>query len=90
MVPHLISPLSRFIRHFFAVCAARHIPVWRDGLWCAAGNCRDWNCAMRKWWGSSNIVFQVSVAIIVVELVLLIIGLDLTLAGVEPAVFGAP
>jgi hypothetical protein len=45
---------------------------------------------MRKGWGSSDIVFQVSVAIIVVELVLLFIGLDFAPAGVEPAVFGAP
>jgi hypothetical protein len=44
---------------------------------------------MYKAWGS-EIVFQVSVAIIVVELVLLIIGLDLVPAGVEPAIFGSP
>jgi hypothetical protein len=45
---------------------------------------------MRKGWVLSDIVFQVSVAIIVVEVVLLLIGMNLAPAGVEPAIFAAP
>jgi hypothetical protein len=41
-----------------------------------SGVVRWGGCAMREWWRSSDIVFKVSVAIIVVELVLLFIGLD--------------
>jgi hypothetical protein len=44
---------------------------------------------MRERWGWSDIIFQVSVAIIVVEVVLLFIGLNLA-AGVEPVMFAAP
>jgi hypothetical protein len=39
--------------------------------------------------GWSDIVFQVSVGIIVMELVLLSIGLNL-IVGVEPAIFASP
>jgi hypothetical protein len=34
------------------------------------GDCRCRGCVMRNGWGSSDIVFQMSVAIIVVEMVL--------------------
>jgi hypothetical protein len=44
---------------------------------------------MRGTQGWSDIVFQVSVAIIVVELALLSVGLNLA-AGIEPAMFAAP
>jgi hypothetical protein len=54
------------------------------------GDCRFWGCAMREWWRSSDVVFKVLVAIIVVELVLLFIGLDLASSGVEPVTFSSP
>ena len=44
---------------------------------------------MREWWRSSDVVFKVSVAIILVELVLLFIGLDLAHSGFEPITFGS-
>jgi hypothetical protein len=53
------------------------------------GDHSGWDFAMRDTRGWSDIVFQVSVAIIVMELLLLSIGLNLT-AGVEPAMFAAP
>jgi hypothetical protein len=46
------------------------------------------DCAMRDSLGWSDIVFRVSVAIIVMELVLLLIGLNLA-AGFDPAVIAS-
>jgi hypothetical protein len=43
---------------------------------------------MRKGWGRSDIVFRVSLVVILAGLVLLCIGLDLP--RVEPAMFGSP
>jgi hypothetical protein len=45
---------------------------------------------MRDRRGWSEIVFQVSMAIIVVELALLFIGLNLMPAGIEPSMFVGP
>jgi hypothetical protein len=45
---------------------------------------------MREARESSDIVFRMLVAIILVELALLSIGLDLAPAGVEPAIFAGP
>jgi hypothetical protein len=45
---------------------------------------------MFSWRESPEIVVQVSLAIILVEVVLLAIGLDLAPIGVQPAMFGSP
>jgi hypothetical protein len=45
---------------------------------------------MRVGWFGSSMVFQISAALIVVEVMLLLIGMNFTPAGVEPAIFAAP
>jgi hypothetical protein len=57
--------------------------VDQRGLWVRRGDRKGWDLAMR------DIVFGVSVAIIVLEVVLLMIGLDMA-TGVEPSMFAAP
>jgi hypothetical protein len=54
------------------------------------GDLSGWDFAMRDTRGWSDIVFQMSVAIIVVELVLLIIGMDFAPAGSNPPCLALP
>jgi hypothetical protein len=78
-------------RNFFADCALPHTPVAAVGVMARSGVIAGLGfCAMRVNWFGSPMVFQASLAIILVELMLLSIGLDLAPAGVEPAIFGAP